>query len=130
MIQLDGVTRIKLALRNQGQLAPFVCYLVSKIGNFAINIIESICAKKILSNCRKQLFNTSQFDKKKYFNLTCLSLTTYLFSKIGSSLPKLKTDFFRSHFDHCVIIQENSHQNLDFQHFFQAPEIFMLGMSH
>jgi hypothetical protein len=27
LIQLDDVTRIKLALRNQGQLAPFVCYL-------------------------------------------------------------------------------------------------------
>ena len=25
LIQLDDVTRIKLALRNQGQLAPFVC---------------------------------------------------------------------------------------------------------
>ena len=37
LIQLDDVTRIKLALRNQGQLAPFVCYLVSKIGNFAID---------------------------------------------------------------------------------------------
>ena len=38
LIQLDDVTRIKLALRNQGQLAPFVCYLDSKIGNFAINV--------------------------------------------------------------------------------------------
>ena len=28
LIQLDDVTRIKMALRNQGQLAPFVCYLV------------------------------------------------------------------------------------------------------
>ena len=37
LIQLDDVTRIKLALRNQGQLAPFVCYLVFKIGNFAID---------------------------------------------------------------------------------------------
>ena len=42
LIQLDDVTRIKLALRNQGQLAPFVCYLDSKIGNFAINITEII----------------------------------------------------------------------------------------
>ena len=27
LIQLDDVTRIKLAFRNQGQLAPFVCHL-------------------------------------------------------------------------------------------------------
>ena len=46
LIQLDDVTRIKLALRNPGQLAPFACYLVSKIGNFAINVTEIICAKK------------------------------------------------------------------------------------
>ena len=38
LIQLDDVTRIKLAFRNQGQLAPFVCYLAFKIGNFAIDI--------------------------------------------------------------------------------------------
>ena len=50
LIQLDDVTRNKLAFRNQGQLAPFVCYLVSKIGNFAINITEQ---KKFLSNCSK-----------------------------------------------------------------------------
>ena len=42
LIQLDDVTRIKLALRNQGQLAPFVCYLDSKIGNFAIDVTEII----------------------------------------------------------------------------------------
>ena len=42
LIQLDDVTRIKLAFRNQGQLASFVCYLVFKIGNFAINITEII----------------------------------------------------------------------------------------
>ena len=47
--------------------------------------------------------NTSQFDRKKCFNLTCLSLTNYLFSRIWSSLPKLKIDFFRSPFGHCVI---------------------------
>ena len=40
-------TRIKLALRNLGQLAPFACYLDFKIGNFAINVTEIICAKKI-----------------------------------------------------------------------------------
>ena len=42
LIQLDDVTRIKLALRNQGQLAPFVCYLVLKIGNFAVNFTKNI----------------------------------------------------------------------------------------
>ena len=42
LIQLDDVTRIKLALRNQGQLAPFVCYLDSKIGHFAIDVTEII----------------------------------------------------------------------------------------
>ena len=42
LIQLDDVTRIKLALRNQGQLAPFACYLVFKIGNFAVNVTKII----------------------------------------------------------------------------------------
>ena len=36
LIQLDDVTRIRMELRNQGQLAPFVCYLVFKIRNFAV----------------------------------------------------------------------------------------------
>ncbi len=40
LIQLDGVTRIKIALRNQGQLAPFGCYLVFKIGNFVVDFTE------------------------------------------------------------------------------------------
>ena len=42
LIQLDDVTRIKLALRNPGQLAPFACYLVGKIGNFAVDFTEII----------------------------------------------------------------------------------------
>ena len=42
LIQLDDVTRIKLALRNQGQLAPFVCYLDFKIGNFAFDVTKII----------------------------------------------------------------------------------------
>ena len=46
LIQLDDVTRIKLALRNQGQLAPFVCNLDFKIGNFAFDFTEIIWAKK------------------------------------------------------------------------------------
>ena len=46
LIQLDNVIRIKLALRNQGQLAPFACYLVFKIGNFAVDVTEIISAKK------------------------------------------------------------------------------------
>ena len=40
LIQLDDVTRIKSAFRNQGQLAPFVCYLVFRIGNFAVDVIN------------------------------------------------------------------------------------------
>ena len=40
LIQLDDVTRIKMALRYQGQLAPFAYYLVFKIKNFAIDITE------------------------------------------------------------------------------------------
>ena len=43
---LDDVTRNKLALRNQDQMAPFVCYLVSKIENFAGDVTEIIWAKK------------------------------------------------------------------------------------
>ena len=44
LIQLDDVTRITLALRNQ--LAPFVCYLVFKIENFAVDVTEIIKKKK------------------------------------------------------------------------------------
>jgi hypothetical protein len=42
LIQLDDVTRVKLALGNQGQLAPFVCYFDFKIGNFAFDVTEII----------------------------------------------------------------------------------------
>ena len=42
LIQLHYVRRIKLALRNQGQLAPFVWYLAFNIGNFAVDITEII----------------------------------------------------------------------------------------
>ena len=66
LIQLDDVTRIKLALRNQGQLAPFVCYLVFKIGNFAIDITEQ---KKILSNYSKQLVTPVNLTRKKFHKL-------------------------------------------------------------
>ena len=48
-------TRIKMALRNEGQLALFACYLVGKIGNFAVDFTEIISAKKILSNCGKHI---------------------------------------------------------------------------
>ncbi len=40
LIRLDDVKRIKMVLRNQGQLAPFACYLVFKIGNFAVDFTE------------------------------------------------------------------------------------------
>ena len=93
LIQLDDVTKIKLAFRNQGQLAPFVCYLVFKIGNFAIDITEQ---KKILSNCSKQLVTPVNLTRKFF-------LTNYLISRIGSELPKLKTAFYESHFRHCVL---------------------------
>ena len=42
LIQLGNVARIKLALKNQGRLALFACYLVFKIGNFAVNVSEKI----------------------------------------------------------------------------------------
>ena len=42
LIHLGDVTRIKLALRNPGRLAPFVCDLVFKIGNFAVDVTEII----------------------------------------------------------------------------------------
>ena len=93
LIQLDDVTRNKLAFRNQGQLAPFVCYLVFKIGNFAIDITEQ---KKFLSNCSKQLVTPVNLTRKFF-------LTNYLISRIGSELPKLKTAFYESHFPHCVL---------------------------
>jgi hypothetical protein len=41
LIQLDDVTRIK-ALRNQGRLAQFACYLIFKIGNFEVDVNEII----------------------------------------------------------------------------------------
>ena len=69
LIQLDDVTRIKLALRNQGQLAPFVCYLDFKIGNFAFDVIEIIWAKIFLSNCSKQLVTTVNLTRKKNHKL-------------------------------------------------------------
>ena len=68
LIQLDDVTRIKLALRNQGPLAPFVCYLDFKIGNFAMKLFEQ---KNFLSNCSKQLVtpvNLTRFFFGKLFN--------------------------------------------------------------
>ena len=40
--RVDDVTRIKLALRNQGQLAQFVCYLDFKIGKLAFDVTEII----------------------------------------------------------------------------------------
>ena len=40
LIQLDDVTRIKMALRNQSQLAPLASYLVFKIRNFAVYVTE------------------------------------------------------------------------------------------
>ena len=95
LIQLDDVTRIKLAFRNQGQLAPFVCYLVFKIGNFAIDITEQ---KKFLSNCSKQLVTPVNLTRKFF-------LRNYLISRIGSELQKLKTAFYESHFPHCVIAE-------------------------
>ena len=79
LTQLDDVTRIKLAFRNQGQLAPFVCYLVFKIGNFAIDITEQ---KKFLSNCSKQLVTQVNLTKKIF-------LTNYLISRIPKA-PKAK----------------------------------------
>ena len=42
LVQLVDVTRIKLELRNQGHLAPFVCYFDFKIGNFAFDVTEII----------------------------------------------------------------------------------------
>ena len=63
LIQLDYATRIKLAFRNQGQLALFVCYLVPKIGNFAIKSFEQ--KKFFLSNCGKQLVTPVNLTRKK-----------------------------------------------------------------
>ena len=42
LIQLDHATRIKMALRSQGQLAPFAYYLVFKIGKFGFDFTEII----------------------------------------------------------------------------------------
>ena len=64
LIKLDGVTRIKLAFRNQGQLAPFVCYLVFKVGNSAIDILKLFEQKNFLSNCSKQLVTLFNLTRK------------------------------------------------------------------
>ena len=56
--------------------------------------------QKFLSNCSKQLVTPVNLTRKTYqFNL--FSLTNYLISRIGSTLPKLKTAFYRNHFGHC-----------------------------
>ena len=60
--------------------------------------------KLFLSNCSKQLITPVNLTRKN-FNLTCLSLTNYLISKIGSVLPQLKAAFYRSHFGHCALIE-------------------------
>jgi hypothetical protein len=82
-----------LEIINQGQLAPFVCYLVFKIGNFAIDITEQ---KFFLSNCSKQLVTPVNLTRIFFF-------TNYLISSIGSELPKQKTAFYESHFTHCAV---------------------------
>ena len=46
ILTLDDVSRIKVALRSQGHLAPFVYYLDFKIGNLAFDVTEIIWAKK------------------------------------------------------------------------------------
>ena len=38
LIQVGDIKRIKLVLRNQGQLEPFACYLLFKIRNFAVDV--------------------------------------------------------------------------------------------
>ena len=65
LIQLDDVTRIKLAFRNQGQLAPSVSYLVFKIGNFAMKLFEQ---KIFLSNCSKQLVTPVNLTRIFFFD--------------------------------------------------------------
>ena len=87
-----------MALRNQGQLAPFACYLVFKIGNFAIDITGQ---KNFLSNCSKQLVTPVKLTRNFF-------LTNYLISRIGSELPKLKTAFYESHFPHCEMCEITS----------------------
>ena len=69
LIQLDDVTRIKLALRNPGQLAPFACYLDWKIGNFAINVTEIIWAKQNSVNYSKQLVTPVNLIRKIFHKL-------------------------------------------------------------
>jgi hypothetical protein len=57
---------IQLVLRNQGQLALFVCYLDFKIGNFALKLFEQ---KNFLSNCSKQLVTPVNLTRKKIHEL-------------------------------------------------------------
>ena len=94
-----------MALRNQGQLTPFACYLVGKIGNFAVDFTEIISAKKNLSNCSKHLVTPVNWQEKK--------MTNYLISSFGSVLPKLKTAFYRSHFGHCAVFRILGIYNFD-----------------
>ena len=90
-----------MALRNQSWLEQFACYLLFQVGKFAV---DSNCNYFEIFFCQIVVTrrNTSQFDEK-YINLTCLSLTNYLISRIGSGLPKVKAAFYRSHFSHCAI---------------------------
>jgi hypothetical protein len=50
-------------------LAPFVCYLDFKIGNFAFDVTEIIWAKNFLSNCSKQLVTPVNLTRKKIHKL-------------------------------------------------------------
>ena len=74
-------------------MAPFVCYLVFEIGNFAVDVTE------IIWGFFYEHVSSVNMTRKK-INLTCLSLSKILISMIESSLPKLKTAFYGSHFGH------------------------------
>ena len=60
LIQLDDVTRIKLSLRNQSQLAPFVCYLDSKIRNCSKQLVTPVNLTRIFFD---KLFNFQDWEQ-------------------------------------------------------------------
>ena len=50
--------------------------------------------------------------------VTPVNLTNYLISRIGSTLPKLKTAFYRSNFGHCAVGQKNFGNKIPFLSYF------------
>jgi hypothetical protein len=75
-----------------------------RLETLQLTLLKLFEQKIFLSNCSKQLVTPVNLTRKKN-QLTCLSLTDYLISRIGSALLKLKTTFYRNHLGHCALVE-------------------------